>query len=203
MTERVPRKGDPRPSDVGVTQPGGSQLGDDWVVGTDGIPFRRGARLILLDEADRVLMVRGHDVDDPGRSWWFTVGGGIDPGERAVDAAVRELAEETGLVVDVAAVVGPVATRTAAFDFARQTVRQDEEFFVARIEAAGPVVTDGWTEVERSFMDEVRWWPLDELADVAEEVFPARFVPLVRDLLGGWDGVVRRLPEEVPRVDRG
>lgn len=193
MTARVPRKGaEPGPTAAGVTQ-----LGPDWVTGPDGVPFRRGARLILLDEGDRVLMVRGHDVDNPARSWWFTVGGGIEPGESSVDAAARELTEETGLVVDPASIVGPVATRTAAFDFARQTVRQDEEFFLARIEAAAPVVTDGWTAVERSFMDEVRWWRLDELADVAEEVFPATFVPLVRTLRSGWDGVVRRLPDEV------
>jgi 8-oxo-dGTP pyrophosphatase MutT (NUDIX family) len=175
-----------------------TQLGPDWVTGPDGVPYRRGARLILLDEADRVLMVRGHDVDNPSRSWWFTVGGGIEPGETGVHAAARELAEETGLVVDPAALVGPVATRTAAFNFARQTVRQDEEFFLARIEAAGPVVTDGWTEVERSFMDEIRWWRLGDLDAVGEEVFPAGFVPLVRGLLGGWDGVVQQLVEELP-----
>jgi 8-oxo-dGTP pyrophosphatase MutT (NUDIX family) len=194
VTGQVPRKAaEPGPTAVGVTQ-----LGPDWVTGPDGVPFRRGARLILVDESDRVLMVRGHDVDNPDRSWWFTVGGGIDPGESSVDAAVREVAEEAGLVVDPASIVGPVATRSAVFDFARQTVRQDEEFFLARIEAAGPMVTDGWTEIERSFMDEIRWWHLDELADVAQEVFPARFVPLVRDLLTGWDGVVRRLPDELP-----
>jgi 8-oxo-dGTP pyrophosphatase MutT (NUDIX family) len=175
-----------------------TQLGPDWVTGPDGVPYRRGARLILLDEADRVLMVRGPDVDNPSRSWWFTVGGGIEPGETGVCAAARELAEESGLVVDPASIVRPVATRMAVFDFARQTVRQDEEFFLARIEAAGPVVTDGWTEVERSFMDEIRWWRLDELAEVAEEVFPARFVPVVGDLLDGWDGVVRVLPDELP-----
>lgn len=194
MTGRVPRKvAEPGPSVVGVTQ-----LGPDWVTGSDGVPYRRGARLILLDADDRVLIVRGHDVDDPARSWWFTVGGGIDPEETAVAAATRELAEETGLRIDATALVGPVATRTAAFDFARQTVRQDEEFFLARIVAPAPVVTDGWTDIERSFMDEVRWWDLDALDAVAEEIFPEGFVGLVRGLLGGWDGVVRRLPDEVP-----
>ena len=193
MTGRVPRKAAPGPAAAGVTQ-----LGPDWVEGPDGVPFRRGARLILLDAVCRVLMVRGHDVDNPSRSWWFTVGGGIDAGETGVAAAVRELREETGLVVDPADVVGPVARRRAVFDFAARTVRQDEEFFVARLADPGPIETGGWTDVERAFMDEVRWWELDDLETVAQEVFPAAFVPLVRALLDGWDGVVRDLPDEGP-----
>lgn len=186
-----PRVGERGPTAIGVTQ-----LGPDWVPGPDGVLFRRGARLILLDGAERVLMVLGHDVDNPSRHWWFTPGGGIDAGEAAVDAAVRELREETGLVVDPADVVGPVATRSAVFDFQRQAVRQDEEFFLARLDAPAPLVTDGWTDVERTFMDDVRWWDLEALDRVEVEVFPAGFVALVRDLLDGWDGVVRRLPDE-------
>ncbi|WP_255491522.1 MULTISPECIES: NUDIX hydrolase [unclassified Actinotalea] len=172
---------------------GVTQLGPEWVPGPDGVPFRRGARVILLDAADRVLLVRGHDMDDPARSWWFTVGGGIDPGESASDAAVREVAEEAGLSLSRDDLVGPVAVRSADFRFLRQTVRQSEEFFVARVEAPGALSTDGWTDVERAFMDEVRWWALDELERVREEVFPAELVPLVRGLLHGWDGVVRTL----------
>jgi 8-oxo-dGTP pyrophosphatase MutT (NUDIX family) len=174
-----------------------TQLGPDWTAGPDGVLYRRGARLIVLDEDDRVLMMLGHDVDNPGRRWWFTPGGGIDPGESAVDAAVRELLEETGLHLDAAEVVGPVATRSAVFDFYRRAVRQDEEFFLARVDRPGEMVTDGWTDVERAFMDDVRWWELDALEAVDVEVFPAQFVALVRELLGGWDGVVRRLPDEL------
>ena len=192
MTEPAPAPA-PDPSGTRATQ-----LGPDWVAGPDGVPYRRGARLILLDAHDRVLMVRGHDVDNPARSWWFTVGGGIDPGETAAEAAVRELREETGLLIGAKTLVGPVGTRTAAFHFARQTVRQDEEYFLARIDDPGPVVTDGWTDVERSFMDEARWLDLDTLAAAAEEVFPEGLVDLVRGLRGGWDGVVRRLADELP-----
>ena len=74
-----------------------SALGDDWTPGPDGLPWRRAARVILLDEADRLLLVRGHDTDQPDRGWWFTVGGGIGVGETSRDAAVREMREETGL----------------------------------------------------------------------------------------------------------
>lgn len=172
-----------------------TQLGPDWVVGEDGVPFRRGARVIVLDEHDRLLMVKGHDLDQPERGWWFTVGGGIDPGETAAQAASRELREETGLVVPADELVGPVLRRTAVFDFFARTVRQDEEFFLARVEAPGETTTAGWTAIERQFMDDVRWWELDALERVEEEVFPGEIVDVVRGLLGGWDGTVRDLGE--------
>ncbi|OIQ85229.1 RNA pyrophosphohydrolase [mine drainage metagenome] len=177
-------------------------LGPDWVPGLDGMPFRRAARVILVDASDRVLLMRGHDVDEPSRTWWFTIGGGIDAGEDARSAAVRELREETGLELDVASLVGPVVTRSAVFDFFAVTCRQDEQIFLARLDAHGThedsLSRDGWTEVERRILDELRWWPLDALADVTEEVYPEGLVDLVRDLLAGWDGVTRHLGTQEP-----
>jgi len=175
-------------------------LGPDWVPGPDGLPFRRAARVILVDASDRVLLMRGHDIDQPTRTWWFTVGGGIDAGEDARSAAVRELREETGLEVDVASLVGPVVTRSAVFDFLAVTCRQHEEIFLARLDVHGTheddLSRDGWTEVEQRILDELRWWSLDALADVTEEVFPEGLVDLVRGLLAGWDGVTRHLGAE-------
>lgn len=184
-----------------------TQLGPDWVRGADGVLFRSAARVILLDRADRVLLVRGHDLDRPERSWWFTVGGGIDPGEDSRDAAVRELREETGIVLHRSELVGPVFRRSAVFDFFREHCRQDEEIFLARVGvvAGDPVAVGddaptvvgmsraGWTAVEVEALDEVRWWDLDRLAEVELEVFPEGFVDLVRPLLAGWDGVTRDL----------
>lgn len=157
--------------------------------------FRRAARVILLDAADRVLMVRGHDHDLPSRSWWFTVGGGLDAGETSRAAAVREVREETGLVLGGDALVGPVFTRAAIFDFAAQHCRQDEDLFMARVDAHAPLTRAGWTALEGDLLDEMRWFDLDELARVELEVFPVGLVGLVRSLLTGWDGVTRHLDE--------
>jgi 8-oxo-dGTP pyrophosphatase MutT (NUDIX family) len=176
--------------------PATTVLGDDWVLGDDGLRFRRAARVLLLDADDRLLLVRGHDVDQPERSWWFTVGGGIDAGEDALAAAVREVREETGLELDPATLVGPVLTRTGIFDFYAQRCRQEEEFFLARVESAldtDAIARDGWTEVELDVLDELRWWHLDDLAAETREVFPAGLPDLVRPLLRGWDGVTRHL----------
>ena len=171
------------------------QLGPDWVLGADGVPFRKAARVILLDQDDRLLLARGHDMDEPERHWWFTVGGGIEVDEDPRDAAVRELMEETGLVVAREVLVGPVVRRSALFDFVRRTVRQDEVFFLARIEDPAAVVHHGWTEIERGFMDEVRWWDLESLAREAEQVYPDGLARIVTAILSGWDGHLLDLGE--------
>jgi 8-oxo-dGTP pyrophosphatase MutT (NUDIX family) len=168
-------------------------LGPEWRTGADGLLFRRGARVILLDDADRVLLLRGHDADRPERSWWFTVGGGIGEGESDREAAVREVHEETGLPLAAADLVGPVFTRSAIFDFFARTCRQDEVFFLARVRGERAVTTAGWTDIERRFVDDLRWWRLDALARVPEEVFPHGLAGLVAGLLGGWDGRTRHL----------
>jgi len=61
----------------------------------------------------------------------------------------------------------------------------------------------GWTQVEVDTIDELRWWDLDALAGVEEEVFPAQLPQLVRVLLDGWDGVTRDvLAATAPRRTR-
>ena len=84
------------------------RLGPEWAVGPDGVRFRNAARVILLDAHDRVLLLHGCDADQRERTWWFTVGGGLDAGESALDAAVRELREETGYEGGAARVLGCV-----------------------------------------------------------------------------------------------
>ncbi len=170
-------------------------LGPEWRRGADGMLFRRAARVILLDDADRLLLMRGHDADAPGRHWWFTVGGGLDDGETSRDAALREVREETGLLLAPDDLVGPVFTRSAVFDFVFEHCRQDEDLYLARVAGGGVVSREGWTALENELIDELRWFPLDELAAVTIEVFPAGLVDLVRPLLVGWDGRTRHLDE--------
>jgi 8-oxo-dGTP pyrophosphatase MutT (NUDIX family) len=172
-----------------------SVFGPDWTPGPDGLLRRDAARVLVLDHRDRLLLVRGHDVDRPERSWWFTVGGGIDEGETPRHAAVRELEEETGVRVAPEDLIGPVLTRAAVFDFDRRSVRQDEQFFLVRVPVQEDLVTSRWTAIERDVLDELRWWDLDALAAVEIEIFPACLVDVVKELLGGWDGVVRHWPD--------
>ncbi|WP_307844136.1 NUDIX hydrolase [Sanguibacter suaedae] len=169
------------------------QLDDGWRNGPGGMRTRRAARVVLLDPDGRVLLVRGHDADDPGRHWWFTVGGGIDPGESVREAAVREVLEETGLQLEVDDLVGPVVTRSAIFDFARESCLQHEELFLAHVSGDATLSRARWTALEASFLDAVEWLSVDELRAVTDEVFPAELPEIVESLRAGWDGTVRHL----------
>lgn len=196
MTSPLPQDPGTAPAPPAGGDGGGAVrgFGPEWRLGPDGLLFRRAARVILLDEHDRVLLVRGHDADQPDRSWWFTVGGGLDDGEEPRSAAVREVREETGIALRAEDLVGPVFTRSAIFDFFARHCRQDEDLFLARVRSAdvGALSRAGWTDVELDVIDELRWWDLDELAAVDIEVFPAGLADLVRSVLV-WDGAVRHL----------
>ena len=173
-------------------------IGPDWELDAEGRWSRLGARVVLIDELDRVLMLRAHDVGEPGRSWWFTVGGGIDAGEDARDAAVREAAEEVGIVLHRDSLVGPVLTRSAVFDFALAPCRQDETFFLARVPTRPEAGDDrsAWTAIEHETVDEVRWLTVEEIATAQVQVYPEGLAELLPGWLAGWDGQLIDLPAQ-------
>ena len=166
--------------------------GADWEVGEDGVPWRPAARVLLFSADGRLLLATSHDLHDPSRSWWFTLGGGLEPGEDARLAAVREVEEETGIELDPDALLGPVATRSALLDFASGTVRQEEEYYLAWLGWEPPVARTGWTALERASMDLVCWVDPAVLRS-GVEVFPPALADLIERLASGWDGSVEPL----------
>jgi 8-oxo-dGTP diphosphatase len=61
---------------------------------------------VIKDEQGRLLLIkRGHE---PGAGLWSLPGGRVEPGETDAEALVREMREETGLVVEAGRLVGSV-----------------------------------------------------------------------------------------------
>ena len=142
------------------------------------------ARVLLLDPDDRILLMKGRLPSNPSAPGvWFTVGGGVEPGETFLQAAAREIVEETGLEDFV---LDRVVWRSEQIlrDRKQRPVRFIEHFILAR-SAGGEPSRDGWQALEREFVDDIRWWALKDLADCADPVFPRDLVVRLRRLLAG------------------
>lgn len=106
-----------------------------------------GVRGIAIDEADRICLVRHTYVRG-----WHLPGGGIEPGETAVAAMVREFREEAELVVD------PTALRLHGF-FLNAAARGRDHIVVY---LARPFTVSGPKTADREIA-ESSFFPLDAL----------------------------------------
>jgi 8-oxo-dGTP pyrophosphatase MutT (NUDIX family) len=145
---------------------------------------RAAARAVLIADG-AVLLLHGRDstlAEAP--TWWFTPGGGIERGEAAAAAVVREVLEETGLALDEAQLGPVVAVRTAEFVFEGERYRQSESFFAIEVPRFEPTPVALEAVEARSILG-ARWWSRDELAVTRETVYPRELPQLLRTLDAG------------------
>ncbi|GAA0604540.1 NUDIX hydrolase [Streptomyces crystallinus] len=159
---------------------GGNGGGPGGALGEVPGELRKVARVVLLDPQDRILLMHGYEPEDPDDTWWFTPGGGLEGDESREQAALRELAEETGITQ---VQLGPVLwRRMCSFPFAGRRWNQDEWYFLARTTQTEAAPTD-LTELERRSTTGLRWWTSAELSAARETVYPTRLAELLRTLL--------------------
>ncbi|WP_241384412.1 NUDIX hydrolase [Rhodococcus sp. CH91] len=160
--------------------------------------LRTSARVVLLDELGRVLLLRGHDPAAPDNRFWFTVGGAVEPGEDLAVAAVREMAEETGLQIEPDRLCGPIWRRVAVFPFNGEVLHSEELFFTVQVPSFEPGA-NGFTELERNMNLEHRWFDAEDVATLVrtgEAVFPQDLADLLDEAKQIAAG--RREPEMRP-----
>ncbi|MFF9194779.1 NUDIX hydrolase [Streptomyces sp. NPDC014779] len=168
---------------AGTSHEAGAGSGYEAGVGSGYAPaaeVRKVARVVLLDPDDRILLLHGHEPEDPGQTWWFTPGGGLEGEESREEAALRELAEETG-ITEVE--LGPVLWRRhCSFPFAGRRWDQDEWYYLARTTQTATAPA-GLTELETRSVSGLRWWTSAELSAARETVYPNRLAELLDALL--------------------
>lgn len=142
---------------------------------------RRAGRVLVIDAGGRVLLLHGFDPAKPEEPYWFTIGGGAQPGESLAEAAARELREETGIRAQADELGEPVWHEVTDFSFDGTSYRQEQDFFQLRIGSA-VVLTDGLDDEEAAVIDGHRWWTVDELESTSESFYPRELPRLLRDL---------------------
>ncbi len=154
-------------------------------------PERPTARVLLFDVKKRILLMKGRTPGARnGPGIWFTIGGGVEPGETYAQAAAREIREETGIEDFI---LGPVVWLREGLMRMPEPTLFKERYFLARCEGADPK-RDGWRPEEHDLIDDIRWWTLSELLTTADRVVPPGMVSRLPAIVQG------RLPENPERI---
>lgn len=113
---------------------------------------------------------------DPGTGLqprWLTPGGGIDAGESVLQAAVRELREETGLLVEPEALGEPVKVIKFELNWASGELETGvAHFYEYQVDEPFELDNSMWMPDEHRDIVSYRWWKPADLISSGELVGP-------------------------------
>jgi len=134
--------------------------------------LRRTARVLPVNGRGEVLLLQDQDPAVPGVLRWGTAGGGVDEGESLLEAAVRELREETGIVANAEQLGAPIHTNQVVFSWSGVKYLGHSTFFALAVDGGVAVSFDGLEPLEVGNVLAARWWTPEALAASGEEAWP-------------------------------
>jgi 8-oxo-dGTP pyrophosphatase MutT (NUDIX family) len=124
---------------------------------------RIAARVMPVSPLGEVLLLRGRDPARPDDWHWVSIGGAVEEGESVEEGALRELREETGIVVSPLALSPPVHVGTVDFSWDGVDYRSHSTFFALALDREVEVRLDGLEESEVGHVVGAEWWFPDAL----------------------------------------
>lgn len=160
------------------------------------LPYRPCAGFMLVNREGLVFV--GERIDASAQDFWQMPQGGIDPGEDEAAAALRELAEETGIGPDLVEVIARSA-RPHLYDLPAELLGkvwkgryrgQEQHWFLGRflgedsdidLAAHHPPEFKAWRWVEPEALPRL----IIPFKRAVYEAVVAEFAPLIRASIGG------------------
>ena len=149
--------------------------------------WKGGVRVIIPDDEGKILMVMHHHE---GKDIWMVPGGGIEEGENASDAAIREVLEETGLLVSVDRLIWHVE------EVSEEKGQRFVNFFLAKpIGGKLELGEDPEFGKDDQVLEQVEFFSKEEIRGL-ENVYPSFFKEDIWNILEGKDHEVFKIREE-------
>jgi 8-oxo-dGTP pyrophosphatase MutT (NUDIX family) len=148
---------------------------------------RNAVRVVILDEADRLLLLQVGELGNPefGTAWELP-GGGIEPGETLAQAMMRELREETGIVIAAEQIAEPTWRRDVLYDYRGVRRLQHEVISAVRLHGPAPAIQSSLrVAFEKDDLFDARWWTVKEILTSTQWFYPRSLPALLERFLNG------------------
>jgi 8-oxo-dGTP diphosphatase len=132
---------------------------------------RTTARIVVINNEDKVLLLKMHNS---GKSFWLTPGGKIEDGETPLQAAQRELFEETGITHAKFTIPHEWYIEHVGICDGKQTIFK-EHIFLAHL-ANATVHFNNLVDYEKEELINFAWWDVREFKEHNETLRPQSFI---------------------------
>jgi len=157
-----------------------------------GEDVRNSVKIVLLNKNNDLLLLFTDDnaikttEGKYGGSFYQLVGGKIEEGETILEAAKRELFEETGLTSENVKFYKVIWYGNLDLNIHGKLTHINQQFILART-SSDSVTLKNLTEEEKKTCKKLCWMSLDEIKNSEVTIYPKRLPMYLEDILNGKD----------------